>query len=414
MTQLYRAEAVEAQRSQSLGDVIVVQPLSHSILTAFLGGIVLSIGLLASAGSYARKETVFGFLSPDEGIVRVHAARPGVIGAIHVQEGHRVMSGAPLVTLRSEQTTGSGTVVDAEALRSIDSQLAEIERRRQLQGRIAAAESDRLGTALDGLTAELSAITDQLLVQRALVERLRTNLDRLNEAVELGFISSDEYLNREEKVLVAEQFFADLVQRQAATEAERQQAALAMGRIPLDTEQRLSDLASSQADLLRRRAELEAQQSVIVLAPITGTVSAIRAIKGTSVETRLPLLAVLPDGSDLEAHLFVPSRAVGFVEPGQQVRLLYDAFDYRRFGIQTGEIAEISSSVFSPSESPLGMSVKENSYRVTVRLDRQSVQAYGREFPLQAGMSLRADIVLEKRTLIEWILEPLLSLRGRG
>jgi membrane fusion protein len=52
-------------------------------------------------------------------------------------------------------------------------------------------------------------------------------------------------------------------------------------------------------------------------------------------------------------------------------------------------------------------------YRVTVRISKESVQAYGQQFPLQAGMLLTADIVLEKRSLVEWLLDPLTSLRGR-
>ena len=414
MTRLYRAEAVEARRRQFLGDVIIVQPLSHWILATFLAGIVLSIGFIASSGSYARKETVFGFLSPDKGIVRVHAPRTGVVGRVHVKEGQRVASGAPLLTLLGEQVAGTGIAVDAEALRSIDVQLAEIETRRRLGRRISVTESDQLSATLAGLTAEAAAVDRQLVVQQKLAKRLRQNHVRLGEAVEKGFISSDEFFNREEKVLLAEQLLADLVQNQAAIEARRRETALALERLPLEAEQRISELESSRADLLRRKAELEANHSLIVPAPVTGTVSAIRAIDGESADTRLPLLVLLPDGSKLQATLFVPSRAIGFVETGQQVRLLYDAFDHRQYGVQTGTVTSISSTVFSPPETRLGSTVSEPTFRVTVQIDRQSVRAKNRDFPLQAGMSLRADIVLEERTLFEWILAPLLNLRGRA
>ena len=41
------------------------------------------------------------------------------------------------------------------------------------------------------------------------------------------------------------------------------------------------------------------------------------------------------------------------------------------------------------------------------------MDAFGREVPLQPDMTLRADIILEKRSLIERLLEPLLSVRHR-
>jgi membrane fusion protein len=76
-------------------------------------------------------------------------------------------------------------------------------------------------------------------------------------------------------------------------------------------------------------------------------------------------------------------------------------------------VSEVSTAVFSPAESPAGMQISEPSYRVTVRLREQSVGAYGEQFLLQAGMVLRADILLEQRTLIDWLLDPLRSLKGR-
>ena len=413
MTGLFRAEAVAARRRHALGDVIVAQPLSHSLLTIFLAAIVLSTGLLATLGSWARRETVSGFLSPDKGIVRVHAPRPGRVGRIHVREGQRVGPGSPLLTLLGERVTGHGMAVDAEVLRSIDRQLAEVETRRQLDARITESESERLHAALDGLIAEAAAIEGQLAVQQKLMDRLRNNLDRIRSVADRGYISSDDFTDREENVLRAEQSLASLQERLAANETRLRQTRLALERLPLDSAQRLSDLDSLRAELERARTEFEAQQSVTVTAPIAGTVSALRAVDGESADTALPLLSILPAGSILEAQLFVPTRAIGFVEPGQDVRLQYDAFDYRRYGVHAGTVANVTASVLSPAEARHGATIGEPAYRVTVQIDRQFVVAEGRAIPLQAGMSVRADIVLERRTLVEWLLEPLLGLRGR-
>ena len=63
------------------------------------------------------------------------------------------------------------------------------------------------------------------------------------------------------------------------------------------------------------------------------------------------------------------------------------------------------SDAFGPIE------LKEPAYRVTAALDRPDIDAYGKKIPLQADMLLRADIILEKRSLISWLLDPLLSVR---
>jgi membrane fusion protein len=50
---------------------------------------------------------------------------------------------------------------------------------------------------------------------------------------------------------------------------------------------------------------------------------------------------------------------------------------------------------------------------VHVKLESQAVNAYGAEVMLQSGMLLSADIVLEQRSLLNWLFEPIISLRGR-
>jgi membrane fusion protein len=55
----------------------------------------------------------------------------------------------------------------------------------------------------------------------------------------------------------------------------------------------------------------------------------------------------------------------------------------------------------------------EPMFRVKVKLASQTAQAYGLPQALQAGMQLEADVMLDTRTLFEWVLEPLYSLRGK-
>ena len=52
-------------------------------------------------------------------------------------------------------------------------------------------------------------------------------------------------------------------------------------------------------------------------------------------------------------------------------------------------------------------------YRVDVKLDRQGVELTGQEYALRPGMLVNADLLLERRTLLEWIFEPVLQLKGR-
>lgn len=96
------------------------------------------------------------------------------------------------------------------------------------------------------------------------------------------------------------------------------------------------------------------------------------------------------------------------------VRLLYDAFPYQKFGPAWGEVGAVSATVLAPQEVSAIVPVEEPVYRVTARLDAQSMRAFGAETPLQPGMALRADVILEQRSFAEWLLEPLLAIGARG
>ena len=107
---------------------------------------------------------------------------------------------------------------------------------------------------------------------------------------------------------------------------------------------------------------------------------------------------------------------MGFLRPGQRVLLRYEAFPYQKFGHQEGTVAVVSRSALSPAELPASVAglahlagKTDPVYRVTVALSSQSVRAYGSAVDLSPGMQLDADVVLENRRLVEWMLEPLFT-----
>ena len=115
----------------------------------------------------------------------------------------------------------------------------------------------------------------------------------------------------------------------------------------------------------------------------------------------------------LYAELYLPSRAIGFVNEGQKVMLRYDAFPYQRYGLYEGTVSSIASAVINPNEASNLIQSQEPVYKVNVELKEQFVTAYNKKMPLQSGMSVNADIILGERSLAEWLLEPIYSLRGK-
>jgi membrane fusion protein len=98
------------------------------------------------------------------------------------------------------------------------------------------------------------------------------------------------------------------------------------------------------------------------------------------------------------------------------VHLRVAAFPHQKFGHQPGQVLQVSSTPLQAGELaalPLASKPNEPLYRVTVSLQQQHVMAYGREQPLAAGMQLEADVLLERRRLVEWLFAPVLGIAGR-
>jgi len=74
-----------------------------------------------------------------------------------------------------------------------------------------------------------------------------------------------------------------------------------------------------------------------------------------------------------------------------------------------------ATAVLAPSEVSIpGLDIREPVFRVRVGLDREYVEAYGARVPLQAGMLLSADIVFDRRSLVEWLFDPIYAVRHRS
>jgi membrane fusion protein len=149
------------------------------------------------------------------------------------------------------------------------------------------------------------------------------------------------------------------------------------------------------------------------VAPISGRISNLNVRKGYAVDAQRLVMAIVPDGAALEAELFVPTSAAAFVKVGQEVRLLYDAFPYQRFGSGTGSIVQVSQNAVVPGDLATPQAFDEPVYVVRVRLGDATMTAFGEKVSLKPGMTLKANVVLEQRSIFAWIFEPLYAVRGR-
>jgi len=181
---------------------------------------------------------------------------------------------------------------------------------------------------------------------------------------------------------------------------------LDLGKYDYNARMILTSLSTTQ-----KLAEINGRRGYILRAPSRGRVTSLQATPGQVADTRRLQLEIVPVEAELQAHLLIPARAIGFVRPGQQVRLLYDAFPYQNFGAYGGHILNISETLITGNDAAGPVALNEPVYRAIVELNRPDIDAYGKAVPLQPDMMLKADIIIERRRLAQWLLDPLLSAR---
>ncbi len=417
--ELFRAEAVAEQQTMWLGTVLLAPRASHSAMATFALAVVGLIGLLLTT-SYTRTVRIAGMLVSEPGLVRVFAPQPGVLVRLYVREGRRVTRGAPLMELSTElQTVALGDTREAvvHRLQSRRDSLLSVRRGQvQLQARQAESITKRLGAVKD---AE-EHLSQEALLLRSRIVLAGMGVGRQQQLYASRLVSVQTLDQAQDTMLQLASEKQSLERQRAALEQERVSLSTDLADLPLKNRAELAETDRTIAELEQEIAESEARRQIVLAAPQNGTVSAVQAELGSSVNTSVPLLDIIPAGSRLRAQLFAPSRAIGFVAPGQHVLLRYEAFPYQKFGSYKGVVASVSRAAVSPAELPqqlTGLTTLYDAhapiYRVTVVLERQDVTAYGKPVALQPGMQLQADVQIEKRRLIDWVFDPLYTLTGR-
>lgn len=399
-----------AQARRLAGEAIVIVPLPWRLLAGFLISIVLVAVVVACSAEYARKETVPGWVVPSSGLIRVQARQGGLLTELRVKEGDLVPAGAVLASLRLSPDLGDGADVGSSLDRELQAEASAIAEQAQAETSGVEATRGRLQAQRVSATAEVAELERGMAALQRQHELARKSLERTETVASRGFVSERMLDDRRHALLSIEREIATtgaaiIGRRARMVDLDGQLDALAGDRSRV-----AARAAQARAAVAQRRVTSLAQSAYAVVAPVAGQIAVLPLAAGQEAATGSTLVVLVPAGSRLEAELYVPSRAVGFIRSGQEVRLMYQAFPYQKFGTARGRISSVSRTVLAPEEIQApGVRPQEASFRARVELDRPYVEAYGEQVRVIPGMLLSADIVVERRTLFEWLFDPLLA-----
>ena len=409
---LFRKEVIEKQSARYLGDVLLYSPPSFWGILSLIAIIMLGIVSFAVFGEYARKERVVGVLMPSEGLVRITPPQQGSFEEVYVNTGETIEAGSPLFKIKNKTTLDSGVYLTATLLLKMESERLNL---KNIQANIPERyklQKNRLKTRKKELLGEAERYNVQTSLHDRLVELEKQRFESIQKLFTQEASSKSEVSVAESNYLQTKQNLNNLRNTHAKILAEIKDINAQLSLLPVQQSNDENEIKRRVNELEQNIARTDASDNVVIRAPIAGTIASLIARKGQQALPRKTAVSILPKGGKLQAELYVPTRAIAFVKKGQSVRLRYDAFPYQKFGIYNGVISEISKTVIQGTDLVIIPEFIEPFFLVIVDIDEQTINAFDDSIPLQAGISLSADIILEDRKLWEWAFEPLIKVLG--
>jgi len=404
---LFREEALERFRGKSWQPPLLSRPISAWMLAAL--ALIAAAAFIAFAVSFefARKEQVRGYLTPTDGWSRVTSKSFGVVRRRLANPGEDVRTGDVLL----EISPGDGV---QQALTVHDRMLEEIEGRRE-------ALAERVRLIVRDHEQEISLLTHAEETDRRELARLEEEIEMIEVRTRIARrryldglrLADSGALARAETIRLEDDMQARLLvlseRRRAADRLRESLAANATRLVQLRINRDLNTAAIRDQihALAMEESRIRGEGAHRVLAPRDGTVVSVRVDAGDGVQPGQALLDIVPAGSVLQGRLFVPSAAMGSVEPGQEVRVYLDAFPYERHGAQSGRVSSVSATALTHGEAPAGQVQVGAHYRVDVEFPNGFTLSPVQIHALRPGMTVTADLVRDYGTLVDWIMEPL-------
>jgi HlyD family secretion protein len=379
-----------------------------------------------------------GKLVPASYLKIVQPSEAGIVKEILVREGETVRAGQTLMRMDALITNADLDAITTEyarkrlALARIDAELSGKPFHPDVQAPAALlretgaqyqANRDALAAALAEERTRLLKAQQELAAARQQKERLEAVLPHYREQdkayeklVKEGFAGSLMGSDKRRERIEKEQELATQGHLIASAQASIDQSQKKLKQIEADYARQLhAERNEAQAQLDKLAKELEKQQHrrelLELKAPHDGVIKDLAThTPGTVVQPGTVLATLVPREEKLKAEVWVSNEDIGFVRPGQPVKLKFAAYPFQKYGMGQGTVEYVSADAQSEEEARdkglQGAGQRPLRYKALVTLDASALEADGVKYPLSVGMQATAEILLGDRTVAEYLLSP--------
>jgi len=353
--------------SPARDDALRVESRPTPVFSLVVGGavslLVITIGAAISVVQVDQILAVNGELKTRRSTQDIKTAEPGEVTRVLVKEAQAVKAGEPLVVL-NPRVLQSRSVAQREKNSTL-----------VVQGR---AELVRLQRQIESTRAARGGLESQLAITE---EQLRRTDALMKEGAAPYFQVLDYQKTASQLRAQIDQSRQD--ELRAIAESQQKQAEVA------------GEEATLRADAIETQEKL---RQVVLRAPVNGSVLDLQAKTGLVVGAGEALLRIVPS-DNLQARVEVPNADLAFVREGQTAKVSVEAYDRNKYGTIDATVKTISRDAVEAKAA--GEMPK---FPVTLQLAQQTLKHEGKTYELQPGMAVRADLKLDRRSILELLM----------
>jgi len=401
----------------------------HVLLGAFITFIIW-----ASLSTVEKIVIAKGRLVSPQGNIVIQPLETSIIQKINVQAGQVVHKGDILATLDPTFTQADEAQLRTR-LQSLDTQIGGL--RTELEGKKAVGTGAGVGSADSILQSQLSS--ERQANYEAQKQKMDENIARLQAGLETNKrdqsilaqrVKSLREVEAMQEQLMAEQFGAKMhlleardrrleverdmiLQHNKQQEMERELASAQAERAAFGKgwrQKQMEDLLAATRDrdgIAEQLAKADKRHQLVQLtAPADGVVLEIAKLSvGSVVREAEALVTLVPLSANLEAEVQVDSLDIGNIKPGDLAHIKIDTYNFQQHGMLEGKVRTISRDSFRRETN--GQQAQEAYYLTEVNYGDSKLKKMKPGAQLVPGMTLSAEIVVGKRTVMSYLLWPL-------
>lgn len=414
-----------------LGEISRASSFLLFVIAATFAGLVVWAGM-SEVDTVAQAQ---GKVIPAARVQLMQSLEGGLIREIHVVQGQAVEAGTLLVSLSPTQAGGEFKTRRQQAL-ALEARMARLFA--EAEGREPRFSADIVKDSPEFVKVERASFEGRQAEQGMQAVMLEAQIEQRTKEVEesrIALATAERSLEgaREERGIMEKLVAQGLEPRielvrldrsiseavgradSARVAITRAQQAIIEARARADSSQKQFRTLARE-ELNRATNELRAIEQTmpaledkvdrtVVKAPVRGIVNRVFVnTVGGVAKPGDPLVELVPADDPLVVEAMISPKDIGFVLVGQTARVKLTAYDYSLFGAMPGKVVQISPDAITNERG-------DSFFLVRVQTDRTMVENLDKKLPIMAGMQAQVDIITGSKTILAYLMKPVMAVR---